>query len=163
MAINKKLIHFKNKENFDNEVANGNILDNSIIFIQDSKEISTHGTVYKTVNWSVLESKFATFKVVHCGADTPTEYTFIEGMTWGEFCDSPEFNIDIWWADEYSVNTYDLGDPDNPWGYYEWRWLVANNDIQYDESVNINALIVPGYTYYEHWYSSGIGGGSGWE
>lgn len=54
MAINKKLIHFKNKENFDNEVANGNILDSSIVFIQDSKEISTHGTVYKTVNWSVL-------------------------------------------------------------------------------------------------------------
>ena len=55
MAINKKLIHFKSKENFDTEVANGNILDNSIVFIQDSKEISTHGTVYKTVNWSVLE------------------------------------------------------------------------------------------------------------
>ena len=55
MAINKKLIHFKNKENFDSEVANGNILDSSIVFIQDSKEISTHGTVYKTVNWSVLE------------------------------------------------------------------------------------------------------------
>lgn len=55
MAINKKLIHFKNKENFDKEVANENILDTSIVFIQDSKEISTHGTVYKTVNWSVLE------------------------------------------------------------------------------------------------------------
>ena len=55
MAINKKLIHFKNKENFDTEVANGNILDNSIVFIQDSKEISTHGTVYKTVNWSILK------------------------------------------------------------------------------------------------------------
>lgn len=59
MAINKKLIHFKNKENFDKEVANENILDTSIVFIQDSKEISTHGTVYKTVNWSVLEPKLA--------------------------------------------------------------------------------------------------------
>ena len=55
MAINKKLIHFKNKENFNKEVANENILDSSIVFIQDSKEISTHGTVYKSVNWSVLE------------------------------------------------------------------------------------------------------------
>ena len=35
----------------------GNILDSSIVFIQDSKEISTHGTVYKTVNWSVLKPK----------------------------------------------------------------------------------------------------------
>lgn len=57
MAINKRLIHFKNKENFDTEVANGNILDTSIVFIQDTKEISTHGTVYKTVNWSVLEEQ----------------------------------------------------------------------------------------------------------
>jgi hypothetical protein len=36
MAINKKLIHFKKKENFDTEVANGNILDTNIVFIQDS-------------------------------------------------------------------------------------------------------------------------------
>ncbi len=55
MAINKKLIHFKKQQTFEQEVANGNILDNSIVFIQDSKEISTHGTVYKTVNWSILE------------------------------------------------------------------------------------------------------------
>lgn len=55
MAINKRLIHFKNKEDFENEVANNNILDSSIVFIQDSKEISTHGTVYKTVCWSILE------------------------------------------------------------------------------------------------------------
>lgn len=46
MAINKKLIHFKNKENFDTEVANGNILDTSIVFIQDTKEIYTHGQFY---------------------------------------------------------------------------------------------------------------------
>ena len=54
MAINKRLIHFKNKEDFENEVAKDNILDSSIVFIQDSKEISTHGTVYKTVCWSIL-------------------------------------------------------------------------------------------------------------
>ncbi len=46
MAINKKLIHFKNKQNFEREVANNNILDTSICFIQDSKEIYTHGTLY---------------------------------------------------------------------------------------------------------------------
>ena len=54
MAINKKLIHFKSKTNFDEQSRQGNILDNSIVFIQDSKEISTHGTIYKSVNWSVL-------------------------------------------------------------------------------------------------------------
>lgn len=55
MAINKNLIHFKNKEKFEEELANNNILDSSIVFIQDSKEISTHGTVYKSVNWNILE------------------------------------------------------------------------------------------------------------
>ena len=57
MAIDKKLIHFKNKENFENEVANKNILEHSIVFIQDSREISTHGTEYKFCNWSILEEQ----------------------------------------------------------------------------------------------------------
>ena len=46
MAINKKLIHFKNKEKFNTELANNNILDTSICFIQDTKEIWTHGQLY---------------------------------------------------------------------------------------------------------------------
>lgn len=49
MAINKKLIHFKTKENFNKEVVNKNILDSSIVFIQDTKEIYTHGTFYVTM------------------------------------------------------------------------------------------------------------------
>lgn len=67
MAINKKLIHFKNKQNFETEVANGNILDSSIVFIQDSREIYTHGTYYgSTINpsgyltISVADSKYLT-------------------------------------------------------------------------------------------------------
>ena len=110
MAINKKLIHFKNKENFNNEVANGNILDTSIVFIQDSKEISTHGTVYKTVNWSILEPSlyewvdlglpsgtlWATYNV---GATKPEEYGLY--FAWGEtegysgITDTKQFN----WSD----------------------------------------------------------------
>ena len=54
MAINKKLIHFNSKENFDNKVANNEILDTSIVFVKDSKEFYTHGNLYKSVNWSVL-------------------------------------------------------------------------------------------------------------
>ena len=55
MAINKKLIHFNSKENFDNKVANNEILDTSIVFVKDSKEIWTHGNLYKSVNWDVLK------------------------------------------------------------------------------------------------------------
>ena len=87
MAINKKLIHFKEKADFVNEVANNNILDHSIVFIQDSKEISTHGTVYKTVNWSVLERESNYMKVVALedgltvSFTNPLEYSF-DSKTW---------------------------------------------------------------------------------
>ena len=46
MAINKKLIHFKNKSKFTEELANNNINDTSICFIQDTQEIWTHGQLY---------------------------------------------------------------------------------------------------------------------
>lgn len=48
MAINKKLIHFNKKESFNIELANNNILNTSIVFIKDSKEIWTHGQLYAT-------------------------------------------------------------------------------------------------------------------
>lgn len=69
MAINKKLIHFNAKSNFmsaENGVNNspetptgedgtyGQIKETSIVFIKDSKEIWTHGNLYKSVNWDVL-------------------------------------------------------------------------------------------------------------
>lgn len=47
MAINKKLIHFKLKSSFETELANNNLLDTSIVFIQETKEIWTHGQLYK--------------------------------------------------------------------------------------------------------------------
>jgi hypothetical protein len=68
MAIKHKYIHFKKKDSFLREEGNGNLLDSSIIFIQESREIVTHGTVYKTVNWGILES-----------AVEPTEQTSVNG------------------------------------------------------------------------------------
>lgn len=96
MAINKKLIHFKSKQTFEQEVANENILDTSIVFIQDSKEISTHGTVYKTVNWSVLEPEpgpetepltfealeNGTFSFTKAGTGDDIQYSKDNGSTW---------------------------------------------------------------------------------
>ena len=46
MAINKKLIHFQTKTAFTTELNAGNILDTSIVFIKDTKEIWTHGQLY---------------------------------------------------------------------------------------------------------------------
>ena len=102
MAINKKLIHFKNKQNFENEVANNNILDTSIVFIQDSKEISTHGTLYKTVNWSVLEDN---------SQDYSKEYFTIEaledGLTASLSTNACEYSLDgnVWNSLSAEANT----------------------------------------------------------
>ena len=46
MAINKKLIHFKTRAAFEIQLADKNILDTSIVFIQDANLIWTHGTYY---------------------------------------------------------------------------------------------------------------------
>ena len=46
MAINKKLIHFKTRAAFEIQLADNNILDTSIVFIQDANLIWTHGTYY---------------------------------------------------------------------------------------------------------------------
>ena len=46
MAINKKLIHFNTKVNFNTQLQSGNILDTSIVFIKETKEIWTHGQLY---------------------------------------------------------------------------------------------------------------------
>lgn len=57
--IENTLLHFKTKTAFNTELEAGNIQDQSITFIKDSKEIVTHGDTYKTVNWSVLKPKEA--------------------------------------------------------------------------------------------------------
>lgn len=46
MVITKRLIHFTLLETFNRELEAGNILDTSIVFIQDVKLIWTHGHFY---------------------------------------------------------------------------------------------------------------------
>ena len=46
MAINKKLVHFKTFAKFNEELFAGNILDTSICWIKDTKQIWTHGQFY---------------------------------------------------------------------------------------------------------------------
>ena len=55
-TINKKLIHFSEKENFDTRNNAGDILDSSIVFVKDSNEIYTHNAAYKWIGWSKLIS-----------------------------------------------------------------------------------------------------------
>ena len=54
MIINKKLIHFNHKEDFEERNNAGDILDSSIVFVKDSHEIYTHGEQYQFIEWSYL-------------------------------------------------------------------------------------------------------------
>ena len=49
MVINKKLIHFNHKEDFEERNNAGDILDSSIVFVKDSHEIYTHGEQYQFI------------------------------------------------------------------------------------------------------------------
>lgn len=46
MAINKKFIHFKRKSTFQRELEAGNILNTSIVFIADAKQIYLNGSYF---------------------------------------------------------------------------------------------------------------------
>lgn len=117
MPIDKKLIRFKTKENFlsqENGVNNnteiptsgseaggnaiyGNVKGNSIVFIEDSKEIWTHGNLYKGVNWSTIPNLIVfTIDNVRCDAE--------DGMTWYEWCNSEYNTLGITCAG----NSYDV-------------------------------------------------------
>lgn len=54
MAIDKKLIHFKTKDKFNEQKDAGNIKETSIVFIKDSNSIYTHNTEYQFIEWSYL-------------------------------------------------------------------------------------------------------------
>lgn len=51
-------IHVQKKEDFDRESASGNIPESGLVFIQDSKEMSTHSSLYSMVSWTVIKSSF---------------------------------------------------------------------------------------------------------
>ena len=57
-TINKKLVFFNKKEDFDNRNNAGDILDSSIVFVKDSNKIYTHNTDYQWIGWSRIISPF---------------------------------------------------------------------------------------------------------
>lgn len=78
MAINKKLIHFNKKESFENELAKGNIMPTSIVFLKDTKEIWTHGQYYNNSESLIKELEdikkdlYSSYKAVDLGLPSGT-------------------------------------------------------------------------------------------
>ena len=98
MAINKKLIHFKKLADFETRLANNEILDTSIVFIQDANKIWTHGTYYdgSDLEQYALKSSIPT-KVSQLQNDSgyvnriPTELNVVENLEIGSIIQDSVF------------------------------------------------------------------------
>ena len=79
MAINKKLIHFKTKAAFEAQL--NNILDTSIVFIQDANLIWTHGTYYGKNEIYIGINEPTNGEIIWINSDT-NEMKYFDGSQW---------------------------------------------------------------------------------
>ena len=117
--VDSTLVHFKTKENFKRE--KGNIQDTSIAFIKDSKQISTHDTIYNFVNWNVLDDNIV---------EVPSKYEFVDlglpsGTLWADRnvgAEKPEdFGLYFAWGETQGYTGDDVknGEKQFDWPYYK--------------------------------------------
>lgn len=154
MAINKKLINFRNKETFTREHADGNILPTSIVFIDDTKEIFTHNTLFScdsdAVKAWVTEQNYVS--LASAGDLWPIKFDewhniwngYIENDYWGhghaEYCTS--FGSNNMFS-RSSVNSTAIGDNNVLQGangcFAAGR---LNNMLGYEENINMSNVII---------------------
>ena len=79
MAINKKLIHFKTKAAFEAQL--NNILNTSIVFIQDANLIWTHGTYYGKSEIYIGTNEPTNGEIVWINPDTDV-MKYFDGTQW---------------------------------------------------------------------------------
>ena len=79
MAINKKLIHFKTKAAFEAQL--NNILNTSIVFIQDANLIWTHGTYYGKSEIYIGTNEPTNGEIIWINPDTD-EMKYFDGTQW---------------------------------------------------------------------------------
>lgn len=119
MAINKKLIHFNTKANFDKQLANNNILDTSICFIKDAKQIYTHGGFYGGEGGSVnINPEFITGEssaILKLSEDS-------DFITMGSATESKAGLLSA--SDKNKLDSFS-----NPDEYYGIKWTTDENGI----------------------------------
>ena len=79
MAINKKLIHFKTRAAFEAQL--NNILDTSIVFIQDANLIWTHGTYYGKSEIHIGTNEPTNGEIIWINSDND-EMKYFDGSQW---------------------------------------------------------------------------------
>lgn len=150
--IPNKLIHFKYKSDFELRVNSsieypeetrphhGDILDSSIVFIQDAKQIWTHGTYYDANNTSGVST---TQLVIAATTGTPTILEAIGG-NWEKFVTA--FNnsgvvIDF----TNNIYTSFIGNISNN-TVYLYTFVNENNKIRYIQITNNGTTETPNLT-----------------
>ena len=149
------------------DTGQGQLKDESIVFIKDSKEIYTHGNLYKSVNWSVLKTPVTKIFVPASAFGDLETNNFSDA--YGVRCDSVK-NLKVKYADSSnSINentaVLNIMYQDGSWGGVPIPISVIEesfpnsvnyetNEIDYLELItasvaedpNLNACFIIGYT-----------------
>lgn len=108
MAINKKLIRFKTLANFEKNLAEGNILNTSIVFIEDAKKIWTQGSYYSEfqveVTYEELKNLRDTGSLIPGMKYRMTDYETIVASAPDIRTANHQFDIIIEALDEYTLS-----------------------------------------------------------
>ena len=120
--VDNTLVHFKTKENFKRE--KGNIQDTSIAFIKDSKQISTHDTIYNFVNWNVLDDN--TEEVPQIPTMNFIDLGLPSGTLWAEHnlgATSPEdFGLYYQWGDTSGYSLEQVSNGEKVFYWYDYKY-----------------------------------------
>ena len=155
--MKNNFIYAKTKTLFQDQLLQGNILHNAVVFIEDTKEIWTHGTYFPSYEnkWSVIESTSSTFTVIRYIDSSMQEFEFEEGMTWADFCNS-EYNTEGWYISDSKIVTYA-----NSFGSISQIYFLSEDEYG-SYPLNADSLITVDTTYNEAYTESGgVGGGGG--
>lgn len=128
MAANKRFIHFKEKSKFNEELEAGNISDDSIVFIKDSKEIYTHNQTYGGDIEELIKDKANISDLSNVVAKEVVDNVEDLNVLTREDLKKDLF-IDLW---NKACTTY--GKYNYETGYFELNGLT---DITYEEALQI--------------------------
>lgn len=81
---NNRLLHYKTKRQFDEDLSNNLISDKSIVFIKDIKQIYTHGSFYGTDQLDIVIDQYGN-KVVQDFLKFANIVQFDDGVQFNDY------------------------------------------------------------------------------
>ena len=122
---NNRLLHYKTKRQFDEDLSNNLISDKSIVFIKDIKQIYTHGSFYGTDQLDIVIDQYGN-KVVQ---------DFLKFVNMVQFDDVAQFNDHVGILDLEDVQIYNIGGVDDGRTLGE---IIADSTLFWEDSETNN-------------------------